>query len=128
MDETTITVSGNLTGAPELRVTPQGVSVCRFTIASTPRFFDKASGEFRDGDSLFMMCTAWRELAEHVAESMKKGQRVIAIGRLTQSTWETEAGEKRSAMALQVDDLGASMRFATVTATKAIRAGARATA
>jgi single-strand DNA-binding protein len=126
MNETTITVVGNLTDAPELRVTPQGVSLVRFTVASTPRVWDKTSGGYRDGDALFLSCTAWRDLAEHVAESLTKGTRVIVTGRLTQSTWNTDEGEKRTAYTVQVDEIGASLRFATVTVTKTSRRTAAA--
>lgn len=127
MNETTITIVGNLTEAPELRVSPQGVSLVRFTVASTPRVWDKTTGGFRDGEPLFLACTAWRDLAENLAESLHKGTRVVVRGRLTQSTWQTETGEKRTAYGVQVDDLGASLRFATATITKTGRRQAAAT-
>src|SRR5436305_10653960 len=122
MNETTITVIGNLCGDPEMRVTPSGVAVAKFAIASTPRTFDKASGEWRDGDPLFLNCTVWRDLAEHVAESLPKGARVIVSGRLKLSRWEDrETGEKRTAYGLEVDEIGASLRFANVTVKKMTR-------
>jgi len=114
-NDTTITIVGNLTGDPDLRFTPAGVAVAKFTVASTPRVYDKASGEYRDGEPLFLTCTAWRDLAEHAAESLSKGARVIVTGRLRLSRWETDDGEKRSAYGLDVDEVGPSLRFATCT-------------
>src|SRR5262245_39734810 len=96
-NETVLNIVGNLTGDPELRFTENGVARVKFTIASTPRTFDKASGEYRDGEPLFLNCTAWRDLAEHIAESLSRGSRVIATGRLRLSRWDTDEGEKRSA-------------------------------
>jgi single-strand DNA-binding protein len=122
--ETTLTVVGNLTDAPDLRYTPAGVAMLKFNVASTPRVFDKASGEYRDGDPLFLACTAWRELAEHAAESLHRGTRVVAVGRLRLSRWETEDGEKRSAYGLEVDELGPSLRWATATVRKLTRSKA----
>jgi len=124
-NETVLTVVGNLTADPELRFTPQGVAMVRFTIASTPRQFDKASGEYRDGDALFLNCTAWRDLAEHIAESLSRGSRVIASGRLRLSRWETEEGEKRSAYGLEIDEIGPSLRFATAKVVKTTRTSGR---
>lgn len=118
MNETTITIVGNLTDTPDLRISPQGVSLVRFTVASTPRVWDKTAGGFRDGDVLFMACTAWRDLAENLAESLTKGARVIVTGRLTQSTWQTDTGDKRTSYTVQVDEIGASLRFATAAVTK----------
>jgi single-strand DNA-binding protein len=100
---TTLTIIGNLTSEPDLEFTPNGIAKLRFTVASTPRVFDKNSGEYRDGDTLFLPCIAWRALAENLAESVAKGTRVIVTGRLSQSSWTTEAGEKRSAISLQVE-------------------------
>src|SRR2546429_7685379 len=119
MNDTTIIVVGNLTDDPEMRFTPSGVALARFRVASTPRVFDKASGAWRDGEALFMPCTAWRDLAENVAESLTKGARVIVSGRLRQSRWEDkETGEKRSMVQLDVDEIGPSLRFATATVKK----------
>lgn len=112
--ETVITVIGNLTADPELRYTQNGLAVANFTIASTPREFDKASGDWKDGDSLFMRCSVWREFAEHVAGSLTKGSRVIATGRLKQRSYETKEGEKRTSIELDVDEIGPSLRYATV--------------
>jgi single-strand DNA-binding protein len=111
--ETTIPMVGNLTSDPELRFLPNGTAMVKFTIASTPRTLDRQSGEWKDGDPLFMNCTAWRDIAEHIAESLTKGTRVIVIGRLRLSRWEDkESGEKRSAYGLEVDEIGPSLRFA----------------
>jgi single-strand DNA-binding protein len=111
--DTTLTVVGNLTDDVELRYTPAGVAMAKVRIASTPRVFDRTSNEYRDGDPLFLTGTVWRELAEHVAESLSKGARVIVTGRLRLSRWETEDGEKRSAYGLDVDEIGPSLRWAT---------------
>jgi single-strand DNA-binding protein len=119
--ETTVTVIGNLTDDPELRFTPQGVALVKITVASTPRVFDRTKNEYRDGDPLFLTCTAWRDLAEHVAESLSKGARVVVTGRLRLSRWETDEGEKRSAYGLEVDEVGPSLRFATAKVTKTTR-------
>ena len=112
--ETNITVIGNLTGDPELRYTPSGAAVASFTVASTPRSFDKAQNKWVDGDTLFMRCSIWRQAAENVAESLKKGTRVIVTGRLVQRSFETREGEKRTVVELQADDVGASVRMAAV--------------
>src|SRR5699024_880404 len=121
--DTVITVIGNLTADPELRFTPSGAAVANFTIASTPRQFDRQTGEWKDGETLFMRCSIWREAAENVAESLTKGMRVIAQGRLVQRSFETREGEKRNVVELQVDELGPSMRYATAKVTRAQRGG-----
>jgi len=121
--DTIITVVGNLTGDPELRFTPSGAAVANFTIASTPRLFDRASGEWKDGDTLFMRCSVWREAAENVAETLTKGTRVIAQGRLVQRSYETREGEKRSVVELQVDEVGPSLRYASAKVTRTQRSG-----
>jgi single-strand DNA-binding protein len=111
--ETTITVVGNITGDPELRFTPSGAAVANFTIASTPRKFDKASNEWKDGETLFMRCSIWRDAAENVAESLVRGTRVIAQGRMVQRSYETKEGEKRTVVEMEVDEVGPSLRYAT---------------
>ena len=121
--DTVITVVGNLTGDPELRFTPSGAAVASFTIASTPRQFDRQSNEWKDGDTLFMRCSIWREAAENVAESLTKGMRVIASGRLVQRSFETREGEKRTVVELQVDEVGPSLRYASAKVTRAQRSG-----
>ena len=121
--DTVITVIGNLTGDPELRFTPSGAPVANFTIASTPRSFDRQSNEWKDGDTLFMRCSIWREAAENVAESLTKGARVIASGRLIQRSYETREGEKRTVVELQVDEIGPSLRYASAKVTRAQRSG-----
>ncbi len=124
-NETQITTIGNLTADPELRFTPAGVAVVKFTVASTPRVFDREKNEYRDGDPLFLTCTAWRDMAEHIAESLAKGTRVVVSGRLKLSRWEDkETGEKRSAYGLDVDEVGPSLRFATAKVQKVSRAKA----
>ncbi len=123
-NETQTVVVGNLTADPELRFLPNGTGMAKFTVASTPRIFDREKNEYRDGDPLFLMCTAWRDLAEHVAESLTKGTRVVVVGRLRQSRWETDEGEKRSAYGLDVDEVGPSLRFAQAKVTKATRSKA----
>lgn len=117
--ETVITVVGNLTSDPELRYTQNGLAVANFTIASTPRNFDKASNDWKDGDSLFIRASVWREFAEHVAGSLTKGSRVIATGRLKQRSYETKEGEKRTSIELEVDEIGPSLRYATAQVTRA---------
>ncbi|GGM82718.1 single-stranded DNA-binding protein [Longimycelium tulufanense] len=126
--ETTITVVGNLTADPELRFLPSGVAVANVTVASTPRTFDRQAGEWTDGDPLFLRCTIWKQLAEHVAESLHRGARVLVTGRLRQRSYETKDGEKRSVIELEVDDLGPSLRWATVKVNKATRGGGDAAA
>jgi single-strand DNA-binding protein len=123
-NETSITVVGNLVDAPDLRYTPAGVALAKFPVASTPRVFDRAKNEYRDGDPLFLTCTAWRDMAEHAAESLSKGARVVVVGRLRLSRWETNEGEKRSAYGLDVDEVGPSLRFATATVQKMNRSRA----
>jgi single-strand DNA-binding protein len=122
-NETTITVTGNLVDDPELRFTPAGQPVTRFRIASTPRYRDNATGEWKDGDTLFLTCQVWRQAAENVAESLQKGMRAIVTGRLRQRTYETQEGEKRTVYELQVDEAGPSLRNATAKVTKATRTG-----
>lgn len=112
--ETLITVIGNLTGDPELRFTPSGSAVANFTIASTPRTFDRQSNEWKDGETLFLRASIWREAAENVAESLTKGMRVIVSGRLGSRTYDTKEGEKRTVIELEVDEIGPSLRYAKV--------------
>ena len=119
--DTTITVVGNLTDDPALRFTPSGAAVAKFRVASTPRFMDKASGEWKDGEPLFLACNIWRDAAEHVAESLQRGSRVIVTGRLRQRSYETREGEKRTVIELEVDEIGPSLRYATAKVTKASR-------
>lgn len=111
--ETVITIVGNLTADPELRTTRNGGTVANFSIAATPRVFDKQSNQWVDGDALFLRCTAWRDLATHCAQSLAKGMRVIAQGRLTQHSWEDEQHQKRTSVELQVDEIGPSLKYAT---------------
>jgi single-strand DNA-binding protein len=117
--ETVITVVGNLTSDPELRYTQNGLAVANFTIASTPRSFDRASNEWKDGEALFLRASVWREFAEHVAASLTKGSRVMAQGRLKQRSYETKEGEKRTSMELEIDEIGPSLRYATAQVTRA---------
>ncbi len=117
--ETVITVVGNLTSDPELRYTQNGLAVANFTIASTPRNFDRASNDWKDGEALFLRASVWREFAEHVAGSLTKGSRVIATGRLKQRSYETKEGEKRTSIELEVDEIGPSLRYATAQVTRA---------
>ncbi|MFD2489084.1 single-stranded DNA-binding protein [Amycolatopsis jiangsuensis] len=121
--ETLIDITGNLTSDPELRFTPTGAAVANFTIASTPRTLDKASGEWKDGDALFLRCTCWRQMAENVAESLTRGTRVWAKGRLKQRSFETKEGEKRTVVELDVDEVGPSLRYATAKISKTTRTG-----
>jgi single-strand DNA-binding protein len=121
--DTVITVVGNLTADPELRFTPSGAAVANFTVASTPRTFDKNSGEWKDGEALFLRCSVWRQAAENVAESLHKGYSVIVQGRLKQRSYETKEGEKRTVYELDVDEVGPSLRWATAKVTKASRGG-----
>lgn len=121
--DTIITVVGNLTADPELRFTPSGAAVANFTVASTPRIFDRQSNEWKDGDALFMRCSIWREAAENVAESLTRGSRVIVQGRLKQRSYETREGEKRTVVELEVDEIGPSLRYATAKVNKASRSG-----
>jgi single-strand DNA-binding protein len=117
--ETVITVVGNLTSDPELRYTQNGLAVANFTIASTPRTFDRQANEWKDGEALFLRASVWREFAEHVAGSLTKGSRVIAQGRLKQRSYETKEGEKRTSMELEIDEIGPSLRYATASITRA---------
>jgi single-strand DNA-binding protein len=119
--DVTITVVGNLTDDPELRFTPSGAAVAKFRIASTPRFMDKQTNEWKDGEPLFLSCNVWRQAAEHVAESLQRGARVIVTGRLRQRSYETREGEKRTVMELEVDEIGPSLRYATAKVQKMAR-------
>lgn len=121
--ETVITVVGNLTDDPELRFTPSGAAVAKFRVASTPRTLDRQSGEWKDGEPLFLQCNIWRQAAENVAESLHRGARVIVQGRLRQRTYETREGEKRTVMELEVDEIGPSLRYATAKVQKMSRSG-----
>jgi single-strand DNA-binding protein len=121
--DTTITVVGNLTADPELRFTPSGAAVANFTVASTPRIYDRQSGEWKDGEALFLRCNIWREAAENVAESLTRGSRVIVTGRLKQRSFETREGEKRTVVEVEVDEIGPSLRYATAKVNKASRSG-----
>lgn len=121
--ETTITIVGNLTADPELRFTATGAAVANFTVASTPRTYDRQTNEWKDGDALFMRCSIWREAAENVAESLSKGTRVVVTGRLRQRSYETREGEKRTVVELDVDEIGPSLRYATAKVNRNTRAG-----
>ncbi|QAY69492.1 single-stranded DNA-binding protein [Xylanimonas protaetiae] len=121
--ETIITVVGNLTADPELRFTNSGAAVASFTVASTPRTFDRQANEWKDGEALFMRCSVWREAAENVAESLTKGMRVIVQGRLTQRSYETQQGEKRTVVEMQVDEVGPALRYASAKVTRTQRSG-----
>jgi len=121
--ETVTTVIGNLTSAPELRFTPSGAAVANFTVASTPRTFDRQSQEWKDGEALFLRCNVWRQAAENVAESLTRGSRVIVSGRLKQRSFETKEGEKRTVVELEVDEVGPSLRSATAKVNKTQRGG-----
>jgi len=120
--DTNITIIGNLVSDPELRFTPSGAAVAKFTVASTPRYLDKATNEWKDGDSLFLTCQIWRQAAENVAESLTRGSRVIVSGRLKQRSYETKEGEKRTVYEVEVDEVGPSLRNATAKVTKMTRA------
>ena len=119
--ETVITVVGNLTDDPELRFTPSGAAVANFTVASTPRTFDRQTNEWKDGDALFLRCSIWRQAAENVAESLQRGTRVVVQGRLRQRSYETKEGEKRTVIELEVDEIGPSLRYATAKVNKTSR-------
>ena len=121
--ETIITVVGNLTADPELRFTPSGAAVANFTIASTPRLFDRQTNEFKDGEALFMRCSVWREHAENVAESLTKGMRVIAQGRLRARSYDDQNGNRRTAWELEVDEVGPALRYATAQVSRNQRGG-----
>ncbi|MTB15002.1 MAG: single-stranded DNA-binding protein, partial [Actinobacteria bacterium] len=118
-----ITIVGNLVDDPELRFTPSGAAVAKFRVASTPRYLDKATNEWKDGDSLFLSCNVWRQAAENVAESLQRGMRVIIQGRLKQRSYETKEGEKRTVFEIEVDEVGPSLRNATAKISKTSRAG-----
>lgn len=121
--DTVITVVGNLTDDPELRFTPSGAAVTNFTVASTPRFFDKESNGWKDGDTLFMRCSVWRQYAENVAESLVRGTRVIVQGRLKQRSYDTKEGEKRTVVELEVEEIGPALRYATAKVQRTERHG-----
>jgi single-strand DNA-binding protein len=121
--DTTITVVGNLTADPELRFTPSGAAVANFTVASTPRIYDRQSSEWKDGEALFLRCNIWREAAENVAESLTRGSRVIVTGRLKQRSYETREGEKRTVVEVEVEEIGPSLKYATAKVNKASRGG-----
>ncbi len=121
--DTQITLAGNLVDDPELRFTPAGQPVARFRVASTPRFLDKGTNEWKDGDSLFLTCNVWRQAAENVAESLTRGMRVIVSGRLRQRSYETKEGEKRTVYEVEVDDVGPSLRNASAKVNKIARSG-----
>ncbi len=121
--DTQITIAGNLVDDPELRFTPAGQPVARFRVASTPRFRDNSTGEWKDGDSLFLTCNVWRQAAENVAESLTRGTRVIVSGRLRQRSYETKEGEKRTVYEIEVDDVGPSLRNASAKVNKVARNG-----
>ena len=119
--ETVITVVGNLVDDPELRFTPSGAAVANFTVASTPRTFDRQSQEWKDGEALFLRCNVWRQAAENVAESLTRGSRVIVSGRLKQRSFDTKEGEKRTVVEMEVDEVGPSLRYATAKVNKTQR-------
>ena len=121
--ETVITIVGNLTADPELRFTPSGAAVANFTVASTPRTFDRQSNEWKDGETLFMRCSVWRDAAENIAESLHRGTRVIVTGRLKSRSYETKEGEKRTVVEMDVDEVGPSLRYANAKVTKTSRGG-----
>lgn len=121
--DTQITIAGNLVDDPELRFTPAGHAVAKFRVASTPRYLDKTTNEWKDGDGLFLTCNIWRQAAENVAESLTRGMRVIVYGRLRQRSYETKEGEKRTVYEVEVDDVGPSLKNASAKVTKATRSG-----
>ncbi len=121
--DTVITIIGNLTADPELRFTPSGAAVADFTVASTPRTFDRTANEWKDGETLFMRCSVWREQAENVAESLRKGMRVIVSGRLTQRSYETREGQQRTVVEMQADEVGVSLRRAKAQVTRTTSGG-----
>lgn len=122
-NDTTLTLVGNLTGDPELRFSPSGAAVASFTVASTPRFFDKQANAWTDGETLFLRCSVWRDQAEHVAESLIRGMRVILQGRLKQRSFETREGEKRTVFEVDVEEIGPSLKNATAKVVKTQRQG-----
>ncbi|MFM7542925.1 MAG: single-stranded DNA-binding protein [Actinomycetales bacterium] len=121
--DTQITLIGNLTNDPELRFTPSGAAVAKFTVASTPRYMDRQTNEWKDGDTLFLNCQIWRQAAENVAETLTRGMRVIVSGKLKQRSYETKEGEKRTVYEVEVDEVGPSLRNATAKVTKTTRQG-----
>jgi len=121
--ETPITVVGNLTADPELRFTPSGAAVANFTVASTPRTFDRQTNEWKDGEALFLNCSVWRQAAENAAESLQRGMRVVVSGRLKARSFETREGEKRTVFEIDVDEVGPSLKYATAKVTKTTRQG-----
>ncbi|PRW61911.1 single-stranded DNA-binding protein [Actinopolyspora mortivallis] len=121
--ETVTTVVGNLTADPELRFTPSGAAVANFTVASTPRYYDRQAGEWKDGEALFLRCNIWRQAAENVAETLARGMRVVVQGRLRQRSFETKEGEKRTVIEMEVDEVGPSLRYATAKVNKISRGG-----
>lgn len=123
--ETTLTVVGNLTADPELRFTPSGAAVASFTVASTPRTFDRNTQQWKDGDALFLRCNCWRQMAENVAESLTRGARVMVTGRLKQRSFETRDGDRRTVIEVDVDEIGPSLRYATAKVNRAARSGER---
>jgi single-strand DNA-binding protein len=122
--ETPITVVGNLTADPELRFTPSGAAVANFTVASTPRTFDKQTNEWKDGETMFLNCSVWRQAAENAAESLQRGMRVVVSGRMRARSYETREGEKRTVFEIDVDEVGPSLKYATAKVTKTTRSGA----
>ena len=128
MTEATCTLTGNLTADPELRFTPSGAAVANFTVAASSRTLDKTTNQWRDGQALFMRCTLWRQPAENLAESLRRGDRVILTGRLRQQSFETREGDKRTTIELDVEEIGASLKFTTLTLTKTDRGTAQAPA
>jgi single-strand DNA-binding protein len=124
--ETTLTLIGNLTADPDLRFTPNGVAVANFTVASTPRTFDRQSGEWKPGEALFLRCTVWREQAEYACETLSKGTRVIVCGRLVQRAYQTRDGDNRTSFELQVEDIGPSLRYTAATLPTVARTGSDA--
>jgi single-strand DNA-binding protein len=123
--DTTITITGNLTADPEMRFTPGGAAVANFRVASTPRTYDREAGQWKDGDTLFLSCSVWRDQAEHLVDSLTRGSRVIVTGRLRQRNYETREGDKRTVFELQVDEMGPSLLYATAKVTKAIPSASR---
>lgn len=122
MNDTPITLVGNLTADPELRWTPAGMAITTFTVASTPRVYDRKDDQWKDGEALFLRCTVWRDAAEHVAETLSRGSRVIVTGRLKQRSFETRDGDKRTVIEVDVDEVGPSLRYLSATLNKAARA------
>jgi len=122
-NETTLTIIGNMTNDPELRFTPSGAAVANFTVASTPKTFDRNSNEWKDGETLFMRCAAWKEMGENVAESLTKGMRVVVTGRLKSRSYDTKEGEKRTVIELEVDEIGPSLRYANAKVQRTQRNG-----